>query len=369
MMVGDAAEDRNPDDTKGTGKRRCCNKKYCCAESKCGCCCCCVFWAPLVFILLLFLSSAAQTFPATRYTNVEYTNADGTKLYGYLAKPDRATANVQVPAALVFHAWNGMSDEVVYFADKLAAEGYYALAPDLFRNTASESTNILWNVLTVIMASQTQMDSDADAAYDYLKSLPGVDGDKVVSGPGFCYGGSQSLIFGSRHKSAAVVTLYGSYVSELEDENTAAWGQLPNGGPILGLYGRNDNRPSVDDVEKFKAAMEKKNMQHTVSIYDNVGHAFVNPTAIKDENAKGHQQAVDGWAEVVDFFHTTFAPAGSNSSLLSDSMVGNHEGAQSDTQPYSVPFLASLRFRFACAIKCAGDMFFPGEGHNYPKSR
>jgi carboxymethylenebutenolidase len=167
-----------------------------------------------------------------------------------------------------------MSEEAVYFADKLAAEGYYALAPDLFRNTAADGMNVFWNIVAVRTTTQTRMDADSDAAYAFLKSTPNVDEGKIVSGPGFCFGGAQALIFGSRYKSAAVVTLYGTYISELDKEDTDAWGELPNGGPILGLYGKEDTRPGVEDVEKFRTAVEKKKMAHKISIYGEAANVW-----------------------------------------------------------------------------------------------
>jgi carboxymethylenebutenolidase len=259
-----------------------------------------------------------------------------------------------------------MSEEAVFFADRLAAEGYYALAPDLFRNTAAKGMNILWNMVNVIGTPQSRMDKDSDAALTYLRSLSEVDTDKIISGPGFCFGGSQSLIFGSRYKSAAVVTLYGTYISELDDESSEAWGELPKGGPILGLYGKEDTRPGVDDVETFRTALQKKDMIATLSVYDDVGHAFVNPEAHKDAKAKGHKQAVAGWAQVVGFFHDNL---NSSSTLLASDAVNSHkisvEPAGVAMQRYQVPFVAGLKHRVFCALKCGYDMFTMDEGHNH----
>ena len=133
----------------------CCGRerRYCCCTTKLGCCGCCVLTPVLVIVLLVlaaYLSARAQTFPATKFTNVEYAGVGGVKLHAYLAKPNNASAGAAAaaaPAAIVFHAWNGMSEEAVYFADRLAEQGYYAIAPDLFRNVASEPMNIVQNIL------------------------------------------------------------------------------------------------------------------------------------------------------------------------------------------------------------------------------
>jgi len=355
-------------------------RTYFCADSKCGCCCCCLLWSPLVLLAVLFIASAAQTFPATKFTNVQYTNADGVVLHAYLATPANDTVKKapggQVPGALVFHAWNGMSEEAVYFADQLAAEGYYALAPDLFRNIASPNANVPWNMLNVILTPQDRMDADTDAGFAYLKSLNTVDKDKIVSGPGFCFGGSQSLIFGGRHKSAAVVTLYGTYISNLDEVDTPAWGLLPKGGPILGLYGKLDRRPSVDQVEKFRSTLQKKGMAHTIKLYDGVGHAFVNPHSHKDSSAPGHTQAVEGWSQIVKFFHGVFNSTALLEHRSVDSRSGGsstdttaideqHTNAAMDTKPAKVPFTVALYHRILCAMKCAMDFVaMNAGGHN-----
>lgn len=68
-----------------------------------------------------------------------------------------------------------MSEEATFFCDKLADEGYYCLAPDLFRNVASPAMNILWNIYSVVTTSQDQIDSDSDAALAYLLAIDNVN--------------------------------------------------------------------------------------------------------------------------------------------------------------------------------------------------
>merc|ERR1719210_3325204 len=96
------------------------------------------------------------TWPATDFTNVEFTGPDGTTLHAYLATPSPGADPGQASAAIVFHAWNGMSEEATYFADRLAEQGYFALAPDLFRNQASAGNNLVRNIINVVSAKQSR---------------------------------------------------------------------------------------------------------------------------------------------------------------------------------------------------------------------
>ena len=76
--------------------------------------------------------------PVTDLANVAYEAGDGTTLHAYLATPETGCAS-GCPAAIVFHAWNGLSEEPLYFADQLAEQGYVALAPDLFRGSGQRA--------------------------------------------------------------------------------------------------------------------------------------------------------------------------------------------------------------------------------------
>ena len=237
---------------------------------------------------------------ATKYTNVEFSNSDGKTLYGYLSTPPNydPSLNQSYPVAIVLHAWNGMSEEPTYFADLIAANGdYVAFAPDLFRGVSASETNIPWNIFTVITTPQSRMNYDLDATMEYLKTLENVDASTIVSGPGFCFGGSQALELSKRMSTAATISLYGSSISDFQDPNDdETWGMLGSS-PILGIYGADDMAPSVEQANGFEQALIARNVTYNITIYDGVGHAFVNPDAHKE----GNQQATDAWDQVISY--------------------------------------------------------------------
>ena len=79
------------------------------------------------------------------------------------------------------------------------------------------------------------MDADAEAALAWVTAKPEVDASRVISGPGFCFGGSQALIFATRHNISATVTLYGSNIDSLSKADDETWGYLGAGHPLLGI--------------------------------------------------------------------------------------------------------------------------------------
>jgi hypothetical protein len=188
-----------------------CQRKFGFADTLCGCVCCgiCITIVLTVIITAItLLSMFYNTYPIDKFANVNYKAADGTTLHAYLASPTPEAAasaalrsNSSAPiVSIVFHAWNGLGDEAVYFADRLAEEGYYAIAPDLFRGVASAPTNIVRNIYNVVTAPQARMDDDVDAALAFIKEKYATSSKDVISGPGFCFGGAQSLIFSARYE-------------------------------------------------------------------------------------------------------------------------------------------------------------------------
>ncbi len=93
--------------------------------------------------------------------------AEGRPGRGYLATPEKPRGGV-----LVLHAWWGLNDFFKSFADRLASQGYVALAPDLYNGTVARTVEEAKEMMG--RASDDSSKSIVLGAVDYLRSLPTV---------------------------------------------------------------------------------------------------------------------------------------------------------------------------------------------------
>ena len=63
-------------------------------------------------------------------TTISFTRPDGKMVEGYAAEP---VAKAGAPAIVVIQEWWGVNQQIRGVADRLAAAGYFALVPDLYR--------------------------------------------------------------------------------------------------------------------------------------------------------------------------------------------------------------------------------------------
>jgi carboxymethylenebutenolidase len=224
----------------------------------------------------------------TAVTNTTYPGPDGQTLHGYLAQPDTPGPH---PGVLLIHEWWGLNEEITALADELASAGYVVLAPDSYRGqTTSLIPRAIWLVTTT---PQPQIAADIDSALAHLRQLDAVDSDRVGS-VGFCFGGRQSLWLGLRQPDllAATVLFYGGPETEIE-------ALRPLSQPVLGTFGREDSSIPLANVEAFERSLQQLGVAHTVTIYDDVGHAFLN-----SENIHTPGQARAAWKQMIDFLST-----------------------------------------------------------------
>jgi carboxymethylenebutenolidase len=227
---------------------------------------------------------------ATDYTNVSYTADDGMTVYGYLAQPEGEGI---FPAVLMVHEWWGLNAEIVEMAHILAEQGYVVLAPDTYRTRLA--TTVPGALLLRLTVPEDQADVDMIAAFDFLAGLPNVDRTRIGV-MGFCYGGGVALRHATQNPEiAATINLYGDTI--LDPNGFGAL--LDTGRPLLGIFGAEDNQIPVSEVESFEATLAQTSIPHEVTIYPNVGHAFVNPATIAESGA-----AQDAWAQILAFFET-----------------------------------------------------------------
>jgi carboxymethylenebutenolidase len=223
--------------------------------------------------------------------DVEFPSSGGTSP-GYLAVPE----GEQGPAVIVLQEWWGLDAHIRSICDRLAGEGFYALAPDLYRG---ESTTQPDEAQQKMMAmSMDQAEKDMCGAADYLASQPGVQGSGVAS-IGFCLGGGLSVWAAATCPNVVAAVSY-YYV-------------MPHGkpdfsrirGPVLGHFGTADDFIPVADAEGLEAELRDGGVDVTFHYYEGAGHAFFN-----DTNRLGTydaEQAEASWQRTVSFLRSALA--------------------------------------------------------------
>ncbi len=228
------------------------------------------------------------------FANLTYRDANGETRYGYLAEPEGMGP---YPAVLLIHEWWGLNEGITVLAEALADEGYVVFAPDAYRGqVTAQVPRALWLRLTI---PDTQVEADLDSALAYLRSLNGVDPDRVAT-MGFCFGGGHSLQLGLRQSEnlALTVLYYGAVVTEPD-----LLRPLTDGQPVLGIFAEEDNLVFAGDVLEFEAALNSLNIENEITIYPGVGHAFLN-----EENFDQPGTAMDAWQQTLAFLERNLMP-------------------------------------------------------------
>ncbi len=217
---------------------------------------------------------------------VTYPDADGQPLSGYLARP---TGNTARPAVIVLQEWWGLNDNIRDIADRFAAEGYVALAPDLYNGVSTSEPNEARKlVMELDMAAAVE---EIDVAADYLLAQDFVAGDRVGI-VGFCMGGRLALMAArDLDNLAAAVPFYGAPLTPAEAAQVTT--------PILGLYGGDDGGIAAADVHAMEEALRAAGTPVEVVIYPGAQHAFFNDTRAAAFNPEA---AADGWQRTLEWF-------------------------------------------------------------------
>ena len=203
----------------------------------------------------------------------------------FVAMPD---VDEPLPAIIMIHEFWGLKQSIVGKAEALANEGYVVVAPDTFRESnASWLPRAIWQTLTV---DRDEVNADLDAVFSWLASRPEVDPTRIMV-MGFCYGGGTSLQYSLQNDDVAATGIfYGSLITDANDLRN-----LP--GPVLGIFGEEDNSIPLADVNAFEAALKLANVPNEIHIFENQGHAFVKDIeGIASGGAQG-----EAWQEFLEF--------------------------------------------------------------------
>ena len=215
---------------------------------------------------------------------VQFPFAGGTT-GGYLAEPENRSG----PGVVVIQEWWGLVDHIKDVCDRFAAEGFVALAPDLYHGKTAKSPDEAGKLMMAMRIDEAER--DLSAAVDYLSTLDSTTSEKagVV---GFCMGGALALYTATKNpKVGACVVFYGGHPKVKPD--------LPNlHAPVLGLYAEKDGFVTPELVRDLERQLKDLGKQFEVKIYKGTDHAFFNDTRPEVYNAEA---AADSWRRTVEF--------------------------------------------------------------------
>jgi carboxymethylenebutenolidase len=226
----------------------------------------------------------------TSRQNTSFPSNGGTA-HGYLAVPESGSG----PGVIVIQEWWGLTDHIASIADRLAAEGFVALAPDLFGGKTTHDAEQATELLMSLPVEQAT--KDLRGAVDYLLGLDSVT-SATVGAIGFCMGGGFVLLLAAQEgdRISAAVPFYGvgpGVPSSFEGVRAK----------VQGHYAKEDGMYPVDQAKAQEEQIRKESGAAVEFFYYDAGHAFHN-----DENLLGTYSPDDAkvaWERAVAFLKST----------------------------------------------------------------
>jgi carboxymethylenebutenolidase len=203
----------------------------------------------------------------------------------YLSLPSGQKA--PLPALIVIHEWWGLNEHVMHWADRLATDGYAALAVDLFGGQVATTPERAMQLIKAVDAAQAT--KTLLAAHDFLETDQRVKAPRTGS-VGWCFGGKWSLELAIAQPDLdAAVVYYGNVTTDAERLKKIR-------AKLLAVFGTRDTSIPASQVESFDRALAAAGVERRVLSFD-ADHAFANPSGARYDG----EAAAAAWNEVRPF--------------------------------------------------------------------
>ena len=227
----------------------------------------------------------------------------GGKMGGYLARPKSGGPH---PAVLVYMEIFGVNAHIRDVAERVAREGYLALAPDYFHRSGPgveygyDDAGMAGGMKLLGALRADEMIADAKAAIAWLRTRKDVRGDRIGA-MGFCIGGHMTYLTACETDVRAAASFYGGGIAAAAGPGGAP-STISRSGKITGklvcLFGAKDGLIPQSQVEAIRAALAKHAIRNEVVVYPDADHGF-----FCDQRATFQKAAAeDAWKRVKQLF-------------------------------------------------------------------
>ena len=207
------------------------------------------------------------------------------------------------PGVVVLHESFGLNDDIRRIAARFAAEGYTALAPDLYSH--GRRLACLTRVLADMVSERVGREvADVHATREALAAAADVDPARIAVA-GFCQGGGFALIAATRPGFCAAAVNYGVVPSDRSALDGAC--------PVVGSYGARDRIVGPAMARRLEQHLSALGVPHDVKTYDGAGHSFLSRVeggwqgrlaSLPSPMHVGYDEvaAADAWRRMLAFF-------------------------------------------------------------------
>jgi carboxymethylenebutenolidase len=224
---------------------------------------------------------------------VEFASNGGTA-EGYLAVPEGGSG----PGVLVIQEYWGLVPHIKDVADRFAAEGFVALAPDMYHGATASEPDEAGKLMMAMNLERAA--KDLSGAVTLLQERSGRNEIGVV---GFCMGGGLALVLGTLRPDAvkAVVPFYGviPWPSAQPD-----WSKLD--AAVQGHYAALDGYFTPAKAQELEKTLKDLGKDVEIFVYPDVDHAFFNDTRPEVHSPEASDTA---WQRTLEHFRRTLAPS------------------------------------------------------------
>ncbi len=222
---------------------------------------------------------------------------------GYLAAPESGGPH---PAVLVIEEIFGVNAHIRDVTERVAREGYVALAPDVHHRVSGgaelkyDEAGMQRGMQWIPELTLEGVSADLNASLKLLRARMDVRGDRIGI-MGFCIGGHIAYLAAATTDVRATAAFYGGGIATFS----------PGGGPptvtrtsgitgrIVCFFGGHDQMIPKAHVDAIRAELEKHKIRHEIVIYPEASHAF-----FRDPDPRMFRAAArdDAWARVKKLF-------------------------------------------------------------------